>query len=421
MEILLVIFYIVFFSFIILKTPLFKSNTLTKQYILVFFLIKIVAGFSYTYIFNNIINGKDIFVYFNESQIVFSALKDNPLYFIQLVFGPNDLNNIPNHLAPYIHAMGFWFDQGDYMMVRLNAIFHLFSFGYFSVHVVFISFLSLIGIYNIYKFFEPSFNGDKLLLITFLFFTPSIVFWYSGLHKEAVVILALGFILNSYQHLIQNDFKLRYLIAIIFGTLLLIMVRFYVFAIFFPGLLALFLSYRFTKTPTLYIFSSIYILFAILIVCYHYYFPSISPFAEMMTRQQYFFNTPGNTSYTIPALDGTVINTFKNMPRALFNSLIHPVPKDCFSSSFLCFMAMVESYLIVGIILFGILRIKWQRFMDSAIINYCLFSSITLLILMGLIVNNAGALVRYKSVVLPFLLVGIYLATQPKRMAKFSH
>ncbi|MEZ5009161.1 MAG: hypothetical protein R2753_13505 [Chitinophagales bacterium] len=343
------------------------------------------------------------------------------MYYLQLVFAPSDLNEIPPHLLPYIDTMGFWFDQGNYMMVRLNAIFQLFSFGYFSVHVVFISFLSLIGIYNIYRFFEPSFNGDKILLITFLFFTPSIVFWYSGLHKEAVVIIALGFILNSYQHLIQNDFRLRYLFAIVFGSLLLILVRFYVFAIFLPGLIALFLSYKFSKTPKLYIFSSIYILFAFVAVIFHYYFPASSPFAEMMTRQQYFFDTPGNSSYVIPVLDGTVLNTFKKMPLAFFNSLIHPFPRDCSNSSFLCFMAMAESYIIVGIIIYGLFKVKWRRFMDSAIINYCLFSSVTLLILMGLIVNNAGALVRYKSVVLPFLLVGIYLATQSKRTSEISH
>jgi len=420
LEFFLVLIYIVFFSYIILKTQVFKSKSLTKNYILAFFLIKVVAGFTYIYIHKNILVGGDIFAFFNDGKIVFSALKENPLTYLQLVFGPSDLRNVPTHLLPYTDSMGYWFDQGNYVMVRINALFHLFSFGYFSVHVVFISFLSLIGIYNIYRFFEPCFNGDKLFLVIFLFFTPSIVFWYSGMHKEAVVILALGFILNSYQHLISEEFKPRWIAAIILGTVLLTLVRFYVFAIFFPGLLALFLSYRLKKIPSLYLFTSIYILFMLAGIMLHFYNPNFSPFQEMMVRQQYFFNSPGNSSYTIPMLDGSVLNTLVNIPQALLNSLIHPVPKDCLTSSFLCFMAMIESYMILAVLIYAIFKIKWNRLMTNEIILYCLFSSISLLIIMGLVVNNAGALVRYKSVILPFLLIGVYLATR-KQNYKLAH
>jgi len=412
LEALLVIFYIILFAYIILKTPLFKSKTLTKNYILGFFLIKIIAGFVYIYIFRFILSGGDVFAYFSDSQVVFSALKDNPVTYLQLVFGANDLTRVPVHLLPYTDSMGYWFDQGNYAMVRINALFHLFSFGFFNVHVVFISFMSLVGIYNMYRFFEPSFNGDKILLITFLFFTPSIVFWYSGLHKEAVVILALGFILNSYQHLIMQDFKIRWVVAIVLGSLLLILVRFYVFALFMPGLIALFLTYQFKTIPKLYLFASIYTVFLLSAITVHFYFPNLSPFQEMMIRQEFFINTPGASSYAIPPLDGSFTTTFLNPQAAFVNSLTHPVPMDCVTASFLCFLAMIESYIILAVLILAIFKIKWKRLMNNEIINYCLFSSLTLLILIGLVVNNAGALVRYKSIILPFLLIGVYLASR---------
>lgn len=423
MEAVLVILYVVLFSLIILKTPLFKSRSLTRRYLLAFFLIKVFAGFTYVYLSKNVLAAYDIFTYFSDSQIVFSALKEDPNTYLQLVFGASDLDKVPVHLLPYTDAMGYWFDTGNYVMVRINALFHLFSFGYFNVHVIFISFLSLIGIYNLYRFFEPSFNGDKLLLVVFLFFTPSIVFWYSGLHKEAVVIMALGFILNSYQHLIQRDFKLRWVAAIVFGSLLLMTVRFYVFALFMPGLIALFLSYHYRLIPKVYVFGTIYIVFLLAATTVHFYFPQFSPFQEMMARQQYFFNSPGHSSFVIPALDGSFLGTIGQAPLAFFNSLIHPVPMDCVTSSYLCFLALIESYFILAILIYAAFHIKWKRLMTSEIINYCLFSSISILILIGLIVNNSGALVRYKSIILPFLLVGIYLATRKHdyRAAAASH
>jgi hypothetical protein len=420
LSIILIILYILFFSAIILKTELFKSDTLTKNYILAFFFIKVAAGFSYTFIFKNILNGQDIFAFFNDSQVAFSALKDNPLYYFQLVFGKNDLKPIPDNLFPYVDAMGYWFDQGNYVMVRLNALFHLFSFGYFGVHVVFISFLSLIGIYNIYRFFEPSFPGDKLLLITFLFFTPSIVFWYSGLHKEAVVIFALGLILNSYQHLIKDQFKPIWLLAILVGSFLLILVRFYVFVVFLPGLFALFISYHVKSISKFNIFGATYAVFVLLTFLVDFSLPHISPYQEIVQRQAHFLSIKGNTSYDIPMLDGSIMGTIKHVPQALLNSLIHPVPKDCWTSSFLCFLAMAESYIILALLIFSAFKIKWQRLKNDAVINYCLFSSISMLVIIGLIVNNAGALVRYKSVVLPFLMVGIYMASIQKEQEEIA-
>lgn len=414
LEAVLVIFYIALFSYIILKTNLFNSEVLTKAHILAFFFIKIIAGFSYVYIFRHILEDGDIFTYFADAQIVFSALKEDPLTYLQLVFGASDLNTVPVHLLPYTDAMGYWFDQGNYVMVRINAILHLFSFGFFNVHVVFVSFLSLIGIYNLFRFFEPSFNGDKYLLIAFLFFTPSIVFWYSGMHKEAVVILALGLILNSYQHLIMRDFEIRWVLAILLGSLLLILVRFFVFAIFMPGLIALFVSFHYKTIPKILVFGSVFMVFILALLTIHFQMPNFSPFEEMMIRQQFFFNTPGNSSFTIPALDGTLGTTISYIPSAFINSLIHPVPLDCITSSYLCFIAMLESYIILAVLIYGVFHIKWERFLTNEIINYCFFSSISILIMIGLIVNNAGALVRYKSMVLPFLLIGIYLASRKK-------
>lgn len=414
MEVVLVLLYSALLSYIILKTNVFNSKSLTRTYILSFFLIKIVAGFLYLYIHKYLLDSGDMFAFFNDSIIVFGALKDNPLTYLQLVFGPNDLRHVPAHLVPYTDAMGFWFDKGNYVMVRINALFQLFSFGYFGVHIVFISFISLVGIYNIYRFFEPYFNGDKLLLVIFLFFTPSIVFWYSGMHKEAVVIMALGFILNSYQHLVMRDFKVRWPLALAFGFLLLGLTRFYIFAIFLPGLLALFIGWRFSRVPKLYLFTGVYLFFVLAGLLVHFYAPAFSPIQEMAVRQQYFFDSPGNSSFAIPVLDGSLSGLIRNLPMALVNSLIHPVPKDCFTASFLCFLAMVESYIILAALIYGLFRIRWHRLLSNEMILYCFFSSISMLIVMGLIVNNAGALVRYKSVVLPFLLVGVYLATRKK-------
>ena len=408
MELILILIYLTLFSAVIYFTKIFRIDVVPRSYILGFFLMKVFAAFCYVYIFKYLIAGNDIFNYFAESEIIFSALKENPLYYLQLTFGVNDFHPEPPHLKPYIDAMGFWYDQGNYFMVRMNAIFRLFSFGFFKVHILFISFLSFIGLFNMYKFFRPYFNGDQPILIILLFFTPSVVFWYSGMHKEAFVILSLGLLLNHTKKMSEQPFVVQNMIVVIFSLVMLFLVRFYVFAAFIPGLMAFLISKRTKKIPPVIVFVALY---GVLVV-FGMSFNS-TMMDEIVIRQEKFLTFEGKTSYDIPVLDGTVLNFFKNIPRGGLNVFTRPFVGNCLNSSFLCYMAMIEAYLILFVVFMCLIRTNLQTLFRNPMVNFCLFTSLSLLILIGVIVNNAGALVRYKSVALPFLLIGLYLATKP--------
>ena len=90
---------------------------------------------------------------------MYGALKTDPTHYLRLLFG---IGLGKPDLAHYIKEMTFWgrdFPHGlfndNQTIIRVNAIFDLFSFGYYHVHTVFMCFFSLIGLTALYKAFVP--------------------------------------------------------------------------------------------------------------------------------------------------------------------------------------------------------------------------------------------------------------------------
>lgn len=81
--------------------------------------------------------------------------------------------------------------DGAALMIGINMLLHLFSFGNFYVHAVFFCFFSFTGLTCLLKAFNKHFPQKKSIVIA-LFFIPGIWFWGSAPVKECVIIGACG-------------------------------------------------------------------------------------------------------------------------------------------------------------------------------------------------------------------------------------
>ena len=202
MEILLLAVYSVIFLLFVYKSSLFNSTSVSSTVWVFIALIKISIALLYNWLSHQIPTFFDSSVYFHEANIVYSSLKENPLYFLQLLFGRNNYFPEPEHLCSYIDEMGYWYDFTGYTIVRVNSIIRLFSFGFISIHFLFFSFLSFIGGFYLYKFFCDKSDLSEYVIITIVFLIPNVLFWTSGLHKEALVILSLGILFYNFNQYI---------------------------------------------------------------------------------------------------------------------------------------------------------------------------------------------------------------------------
>ena len=409
MDKILLISYILILSAFIYKSKYFSIEGINKPIILFFFFLKLGAAFVYIQLHLNVLNGGDIETFIRESEILFSSFREDPRFFWQLTLGLNDFRPEPPHLMPYIDEMAYWYDQSNYLVVRINALIRLISFGNWNVNAIFFVFLSFVGLFGIFRFLSDYFHDNwQYILLIILFIIPSVIFWYSGIHKESIVIFSIGIVLNSYRNIKINRRKPISYFLILFGLLMMFLIRSYVFGAFVISFTALVLSRKISIKPVfVYLGTSVlYVSIAILIGQVK---PSIDPLNEMIVRQQVFLEAEGRTTYEIPLLEKSLTSVVKNTPNAFLNIIQRPLIKDCQKSTFWCYIAMIESYIILFIILIGLWKLDWINIWNNSPVLFCLTFSLITLLIIGLIVNNAGALVRYKSIAIPFLLIGLIL------------
>ena len=110
----------------------------------------------------------------------------------------------------------------------------------------------------------------------------------------------------------------------------------------------------------------------------------------------------GGSSIPISELKPDAISFLKNTPQAITLSAIRPYPSDV--KHILSLAAAIEVCLLL---LMFILFLIWPENGPESknLVYFCLFFSITILLAIGFSVNNLGAIVRYRSIILPLLVI----------------
>ncbi|MFC1732489.1 hypothetical protein ACFL6I_19465 [candidate division KSB1 bacterium] len=224
----------------------FELEGLSKSFISLVFIIKIIAGiilyFIYSYYYKER-NSADIFKYFDDSKVMFNALLNQPLDYVKMIFSFG--NDNPYFEDKYYKVMNNWYRvyesniyNDSHTIIRFNALVRIFSFGYYNVHTVFMSFISLTGITALYKFLHPYFQ-TKLKEITFaVFLIPSVVLWTSGVLKEGLLIFGLGMLLYYLNTVFSRKLSLIAVFWVFFSFVLLFYTKFYILICIIPLLIS---------------------------------------------------------------------------------------------------------------------------------------------------------------------------------------
>ncbi|MCB9364948.1 MAG: hypothetical protein H6587_10290 [Flavobacteriales bacterium] len=413
MEIAITIFYFILFCFIINKLSFFDDEVITKKWFIAIFTIKVLVSIVLTLIYTYYYTDRstaDIFKYFDDSKIMFEAIKTNPLDFIKMLLGV--ANDNPYFNETYYDNMRFWYSQGStnlftdsHTIIRFNTIVQFFSFGYFNVHNVFINFVSLIGLTAIFKVVKPYFEHYKKILFYAVFLAPSVLFWGSGLLKESIIFLGVGMLLLNLKQLSVN-FSWKSSLIIILSIVLISYTKLYILAALSPALLGYFFHTTVLKQKPIlsYLLSSaIIILSSFLLLAASL---KINPIQLIIAKQHDFIElmnqVENSSSFTFPIVQST-LDVILAIPNALITTFLRPFLWECNSPFML--MSAIEN---LDIITFFIIALFFRKKkINYNLLLFCLSFVLFLYILTGLTVPNFGAIARYKVPALPFLLIAI--------------
>lgn len=400
MEIFISILYIVIFSYVIFKNDIFKLPHLPKAFPLMAFALKLLASFIYFYLHLRLYGETtDIIKFFNGSCVIYEALWVNPYYYLRLVFGFNAVYLTPE-LYQYAYGSDYWWHNGSYFMVRINALIQLFSFGYFSVHLVFISILMLWGSTNFYKLAIKNFTIPPYILAAIIFVFPATLFWTSAIHKEGIVYLGLSLCFYHLYEILNDKISLKHSLAVILGLLLIGAARIYLLGMLLPALLVFCWTMKYPKYILQKYFLSYFlgILFLVILIVL---FPSFPLLEKIVAVQQLFLAESGGSDFATTVLSPNVGSLLMALPNAFINVVIRPFIWDC--KGFLQYISAVESMGVGAFALFAF----WKRKAVTSgqpLMYAFTFYAISNILFIGLLVSNSGTIMRYRSVAL-FLLV----------------
>ncbi|MDQ3192066.1 MAG: hypothetical protein M3Q58_10770 [Bacteroidota bacterium] len=378
------------------------------------FLLKIFCGaivwaiYTYYYDYRNT---SDAFKYFDDAGVIYSALFNNPIHYLQMITGINADNE---SLLVYYEQTNHWFKQYDYglyndnrTIIRLNALVYLFSFGHYAVHIVFWCFMSFTGLVALFKLFS-SFIKDKTPELVFaVFLLPSVLFWGSGVLKEGILLFGLGMLVYHFHLLLNKEFNTKSLIWILFSLIILILTKGYILLALIPGLASL-IVIKFTGNRFIGLkFTLTHLIILVIATNLHYIDKELDVLFYLHQKQKDFINVAelmeAGSFIKTRIFDPNWKSLFLNTPEAVFNVLARPFIFE--SSKVFILAAAVENLLIMLLALLFITFFKKPKKEQLPLLFFSLFFVISLAAIIGLVTPVLGAIVRYKIPLLPFLLI----------------
>ena len=209
------------------------------------FLLKVLAGIGLFLVYSNYYtyrNTSDAFRYYDDAAVMFSAMEESPGDYFKMLTG---VGSEDPSLEKYYVKMNNWnlgrtynFYNDNRTITRFIAFVMFFAFGSYHVHTILMCFLALTGLAGMYRFLVSFGVRASPWLFCCVFLAPSVMFWGSGVLKEGLLLFGMGLFLYGFVFLLKKQYAPRYFLLILFGIIVLLMIKVYVLLLLIPCLLA---------------------------------------------------------------------------------------------------------------------------------------------------------------------------------------
>jgi hypothetical protein len=367
----------------------------------------------------------DMFLYFSYGEILAEMMERDPLHVIPEV---TSLLLHESHRLPMM-IIGAGTSTGS-MSALAAWSFYLLGPSKYATCIVF-AMLSLSGKIAMYRAFrantEPALSPLAAVATLFL---PSFVFWSSGLIKEAVAVAGFGWALFGLHLWIREGRPVVGLVLMAVGVAPIWLIKPY---ILFPVVLAGGAWYywaRSVKRGRVRV-RPIYLTIASMlglggIVLLSQYFPEFAPetFSDRTQElQQIGRGLRGGSNYVLGSeIPTSLSGQLMYAPMALLASLFRPAIFEVRNLLMLvnALETMVLTLLFARIALTRNLGRVRSQILDEPFLVFCIVFVVAFGIAVGLTSANLGTLSRYRSPILPFFAIVLFVLQKPRRDARTS-
>ena len=389
MHLVLFIVYLCLICLAITRMRFFRGF-IRPAYLLGLFGLHVAAGCIHNWVaFHYFPAHGDIWYFFEESVEMKKLLLSQPRQFFSGMVAGNKFN-ITDTSQPLM-------DIQYKILQYLNVLFNFVSFNNFYINTLLFSFPVFAGTVALFKAFFIIFKSALPALCTLLL--PSVLFWTSVFHKDSIFYMSAGYFF--YYLLLPDKKLLRKWALLLLFTVLMGLSRANALVTLLPALLFLLLTEKrkMAKWKGAGI-TLLVVAFAALLINV---FMNGQLLAAICERQHDFQSLQGGSKLYLPLLSPTAGSFSAVFPVALLNGFFQPLPGaggkliyTLFTAELIFVWALV---MIAGWLGFRIKTTVISNF-DYSFLVFALAG----MIIIGYMVPFAGAIIRYRSIYLPFLL-----------------
>lgn len=408
----------------------YVTNELTRKYFFWGLTVRIAGALFLGILYQFYYSGGDTFNYHTHgSRVIWEAFMESPSDGLALIFSSGEDQQIA---YKYSSQILFWGDSGSYFIVRLAAIFDLFTFSTYSATAILFALLNFTGMWLFFTVFAKQFPAQRKWIAVAVLFIPSVVFWGSGVLKDSVVLACIGILTYCVKKLfIDRRFSVSRIAMMLAAVIVIYNVKIYVLLCFLPAMLLWIYASEFYKIRSTVLKAMLVPFVLVLIVVSGFYavvkigeddkryaLENLSRTARI-TAYDIGFYTGKNagSGYSLGELDDSFTGMLKLAPAAVNVSLFRPYLWEVRNP--LMALSAAESFVLFILTLYILFRKRslFFRALGDPNVLFCLVLSVTFAFAVGVSTFNFGTLARYKIPLLPFYalaLILIYYYQRPK-------
>ena len=363
--------------------------------------------------------GGDMFLYFSYGEILARMMEHDPLHVVP------EVTALLLHRQPHLPLVIIGAGGSTGTMSALAAwTFYLLGPSMYAASIAF-AMLSLCGKIGMYRVFraniDPALRWPAAIAALFV---PSLVFWSSGMIKEAFVVAGLGWSFFGLHLWIREGRPTTGWTLMTASAIPMLLIKPY---ILFPLLLAGGSWYywaRSLKRGRVQIRPAYFLVAAVLgvggIVVLGQYFPeyALDSFTARTSDLQQLGRRGGSSFGSSGEVPTTLIGQFAYAPAALVTSLFRPFIFEVHNVPTLvnAVETTVLALLFARILVTQSLGKVRRQIADNPFLVFCVVFVVAFGIAVGLASSNLGTLSRYRSPLLPFFVVLLVVLGKPFRV-----
>lgn len=333
-------------------------------------------------------------------------LINDPVQFVKEFFQSN-YGNYGNFLGS---SQSYWNDLGEKFLFKLLAFTNIITQGNYYLNAIFVNTVAFLGSVLLYKVFLAVYKSRFIALFC-SFLIPSTLIFSSGIHKDAEIFFLVCVFVYCLYFGLNDKMTFKRMFFLMLSMLLMILIKDYV------GLTMLFSCLVLITTTKLKIkpvksFIGFSIISVLLLITTFYIPPKYNPVKKLSEKQEKMLSIgAAKTQIEIGILKPNTQSLIQNIPHALKNTVLLPTAFKNANNVILVFA--IENILFL-LLFFAALYKPEKKITKLPFFYFSITAIFILFLIVGLTTPNLGTIVRYRSIVLPFLTAALLYINKEK-------